>query len=50
MLDGKEESKKERRRKKKNKIEIFTFNFLNCEKSWDSGVILYLRITKGFHL
>ena len=26
---------------KKKKIEIFTFDFLNCEeKSWDSGVYL----------
>ena len=27
-----EESKKKVRRRKKNKIEIFTFNFLNCEE------------------
>ena len=33
-----EETKKER--KKKNKIEIFTFDFLDYEeKSWDSGAI-----------
>ena len=31
--------KKERRRKKKNKIELFAFDFLDCEeKSWDSGL------------
>ena len=46
MLDGKEEGKK-----KKNKIEIFAFNFLNCEvKSYDPGAIFYIRIAKGFHL
>ena len=41
----------EKRRKKKNKIEIVTFNFLNCEEeSWDSGAIFDIRIAKGFHL
>ena len=45
MLDEKEE------RRKKNKIEIFMFDFLNCEeKSQDSGGIFYIRIAKGFHL
>ena len=48
MRDGKEERKKER---KKNKIEMFKFSFLDCDKDyWDSGGIFYLRITKGFHL
>ena len=50
------EKKKERRRKKeekkkKNKIEIFAFDFLDCEeKQWNSGAMLYIRIAKGFHL
>ena len=46
------EKKEEERRKmtKKNKIQIFTFNFLDCEKSWDCGVIFDIRIAKGFHL
>ena len=43
------ERKKER--KKKNKVEIFRFDFLNCEeKSYDSVVIFYIRIAKSFHL
>ena len=50
MLDGKERTKKERR-KKEEQIEIFTFDFLDCEeKSWDSGAMIYIRIGKGFHL
>ena len=45
MFDGKE------RKKKKNKIEIFAFNFLDCEeKSSDSGAIFDIRIAKSFHL
>ena len=45
MLDGTE------RKKKKNKIEMFAFDFLNCEdKSWDSGAIFDITIAKGFHL
>ena len=47
MLD---ERKKEERTRKKNKIEIFVFNFFNCEKSWESVVIFDIRIAKGFHL
>ena len=39
------EKKKEER---KNKIEIFAFDFLDYEKSWDSGAIFYIRTTKGF--
>ena len=47
MLDGKE--RKKERKKKKNKIEIFPFNFLDCEeKSWDPGAIFYIRKAKGF--
>ena len=47
MCEGKEgrkkESKKERRRKK-NEIEIFTFNFLDCEKDkWNSGSIFTMK-------
>ena len=35
LLDGKEE---ERKKKKKNKIEIFAFDYLDCEeKTWDSS-------------
>ena len=50
MLDGKKEEEEERK-KKKNKIEIFMFDFLNCEeKLWDSGALFYIRIAKGFHL
>ena len=42
MENGEEEE--ERRRKKNNKIEIFTFDFLNCEKkSSDFGAIFYIR-------
>ena len=48
------EKKKEERKKKeekKNKIEIFVFDFLDCEeKSWDCGAIFDIRIAKGFHL
>ena len=44
--DGKEE-----RKKKKSKIEIFMFDFPDCEeKSWDSGAVFYIRIAKGFCL
>ena len=55
LIEKKEEEerkkKKERRRKKKSKIEIFTFDFLDCEeKSWNSGSIFDIRIAKGFHL
>ena len=48
----KEVRKKERGKKEeKNKIDIFTFDFLDCEeKSWNSGVTFYIRIAKGFHL
>ena len=48
MLDG-----KEGRKKKKNNIEIFAFDFLDCdEKSWDSWAIfdIHVRVAKGFHL
>ena len=47
MLDGKEETRK--KKNKKYKIEIFAFNFLDCEqKSWDCGTIFNVRIAKGF--
>ena len=50
MLDEKEEEKRKKKRKK-NKIEIFAFDFLYCEeKSWNSGAIFDIKITKGFHL
>ena len=43
--------KEERKKKKKSKIEIFAFDFLDCEeKSWDSGAIFYITIAKSFHL
>ena len=43
--------KKKEESRKKSKIEIFTFDFLDCEeKSSDSGDIFYIRIAKGFHL
>ena len=48
-----EKKKKEERRKKKkkNKMEIFAFNFLDCEeKEGNSGAIFYIRIAKAFHL
>ena len=49
MLDGKGRRNKEER--KKNQIEIFTFDFLDCEeKEWNSGAIFDIRIAKGFHL
>ena len=39
-----------KKKKKKNKIESFVLNFLNFEeKSWDSGAIFDIRISKGFH-
>ena len=53
MLDGKkkERRKKEERNKMKNKIDIFAFDFLDCEqKSWDSWTIFYVIMAKGFHL
>ena len=56
MLDGNQRKKEreQRRNKKKeenNKIEIFAFDFLDCEeKSGDSGVIFCIRIAKGFLL
>ena len=50
MLDGKEEEEEEER-KKKSKIEIFAFEFLDCEeKSWNSGGVFNIRIAKRFHL
>ena len=49
MLDQKKNE--DRRRRKKNKIEIFMFDFLDCEeKSWDSGALFDIRIARGFHL
>ena len=46
MLIGIEEEER-----KKNKIEIFAFDFLDCEeKSWNSGAKFYIRIAKDFHL
>ena len=43
--------KKERKKKKNNKIEIFVFDFLDCEdKWWVSGGIFDIRIAKGFNL
>ena len=51
MRDEKEErrKKKERRKRKKNKIEIFAFNFFDCEeKSWDSGLHLTLEQLRVF--
>ena len=56
MRKGKEERKKkvrkkEREKKNNNKIEIFAFDFLDCEeKQCNSGATLYIRIAKGFHL
>ena len=42
---------RKRKKRKKNKVEIFTFDFLVCEKNyWNSGGIFHIRITKGFHL
>ena len=45
----KEEKKRmKERRKKKNKIEIFAFDFLDCEKkSWNFGAIFDIRISLG---
>ena len=51
MLDGKGRKKERYKQQKKNKIEIFAFDFLDCEvKSWNSGAIFDVRIAKGFHL
>ena len=42
---------KERKKKKNNKIEIISFNSLDCEeKSGDSGAIFCIQIAKDFHL
>ena len=50
-MEKKKEERRKKERKKKNKIEIFTFDFLDGgEKSWDSGVIFYIRVAKGFHI
>ena len=50
-MKKKKKRRNEGRKKKKNKIEIFAFNFLDCEKkSWDSGTIFDIRIAKGVHL
>ena len=39
----------QKKKKKKNKIELFTFDFLDCEgKKWDSGSMFDIRIAKGF--
>ena len=52
MLDRKEVRKKQKKKKKKkNEIEIFTFDFLDCEKkSWNFGAIFDIRIAKDFDL
>ena len=51
MEKKEEEEEEEERKKKKNKIEIFAFDFLDCEeKSSDSGAIVAIRIANGFHL
>ena len=43
--------KEKRRKKGVKKIEVFAFDFLDHEeKSWNSGAIVYIRITKSFHL
>ena len=40
-----------KKKKNNNKIEIFAFDFLDCEeKSWNSGDILDIGIAKGFHV
>ena len=48
------EKKKEvvrRKGKEEEQIVTFAFDFPDCEeKSWDSGVIFYIIIAKGFHL
>ena len=43
--------KKKKKKKNNNKIEIYTSNFLDCEKGLlNSGRIFNFRIAKGFHL
>ena len=43
--------KKKKKKKTKKKMEIFTFHFLDREKkSWDSGGVFDIGITKGFYL
>ena len=37
-------------KKKKNKIELFAFDYLDCEKLCDSGAIVCIRIAKSFHV
>ena len=42
---------KKKEEERRTKIDICTFDFLNCEKEkWNSGIVLYIRIAKGFHL
>ena len=51
MLVGKKRNKERKKKEEENKIEIFMFDFLDCEeKSWDSEAIFDIRIAKGFHL
>ena len=42
---------RERKERKKTKIEIYKFDFVDCEKDqWNTGSIFYIRIPKGFYL
>ena len=53
-----EKRKKERKKKKKEGKKIkqeeqnqnFVLDILDCEKSWDCGVIFCIRIAKDFHI
>ena len=50
-VSGRRKKVRKKERRKSNKIEIFAFDFLNCEK--DNGTlegIFYIRIAEGFHV
>ena len=50
MIKKKKEERRKKEERKKSKIEIFVFDFLYREKSWNSGGIhvFHVRIAKGF--
>ena len=51
MLDGMKEEERKKEERRRRTIEIFAFDFLDCEeKSWNFGAIFDIRIAKGFHL
>ena len=50
-MEKKQERKKNNNNNNSNKIEIFAFDFLDCEEnSWNSEAVFDIRIAKVFHL